>query len=132
MMAATSKDKKNMRQINLWCFIWVLSWLGIKALVAFDILEKGLLASSLAVIPLVLGVGMVMSYRRFLREADEMLRTIQLEALAFAVGGSLVGSVLFSLLEDTGLVSKADISTAIMLSCVFYMIGVVVGHRRFQ
>lgn len=131
-MQPTKVDRNNIMRVNLACLAWVLSWLGLKSLMDFEIIGPGPLAAALSLIPLGLGVAMILIYRRFLREADEMLRIIQLEALAFAVGGTLVGVVAYSLLEQAGMVPAAGISNASFITCVCYMIGVIAGNRRFQ
>ena len=71
---------------------------------------------------------MMLAFRRFLREADELQRRIQLEALALGFGAAVVGAAAYRLLERAG---ATDVSDVIMILAVGYSVGVIAGQRRY-
>ena len=50
------------------------------------------------------GLGWIVSYLRYLRHADELMRKIQLDAMALALGGCFVAGFTLLLLGSAGLV----------------------------
>jgi hypothetical protein len=77
------------------------------------------------------GLGMGLAYRRFLREADELLRKIELEALALAVGVGVVGGFAYTTLARAGIVAEADVLVLVVAMVLTYGIAVIVGQRRY-
>lgn len=75
---------------------------------------------------------MILGYRRFLREADELQRKIQLDALAISLGVALVGTATYKLTEGAGVVADADISNIILLISVTYSAAVLLGQWRYS
>ena len=82
-------------------------------------------------LPTLLGVGTVFAYRRFLREADELRRKIELDALAMSVGAGLVGGVALWLFERAGAISESDVLYVTTLMAVTHVGAVLVGQRRY-
>lgn len=80
----------------------------------------------------VLGMGVLLAYHRFLSTADELMRKIQLDALALTVGVGVVSGFSYTLLESAGIVAEAEAMTLIMVMVVAYIAAVVVGQRRFS
>ena len=74
---------------------------------------------------------MIITYRRYLGETDELRRKIEVDALALAFGVGLVGAFSYVLLERAGTVARADPMQLVMLMVATYVIGVVLGHRRY-
>ena len=83
------RDKANEKRTNLWAGIWIVSLLIAGASTRSSIGPEwlGWTIGGLSLIP---GALLVMSYLRLLREADELLRKIQLEALAIGFGAGFV------------------------------------------
>ena len=76
----------------------------------------------------------MLAFRRFLREADELQRRIQLEALALGFGAAVVGAAAYRLLERAGATDVSDVSDVsdvIMILAVGYSVGVIAGQRRY-
>jgi hypothetical protein len=64
---------------------------------------------------------------------DEMQRYIQHEAMALTLGVGLVLGMSYELLEDIKLISfEPEISHLIILMCLTYFIGIILGNRRYQ
>lgn len=90
MCHTTPRDRRNERRFQLWTLTWMASWLLSHALLKSGAVD-GAPAMAAVLLPAGLGIRVAFVYRHFLREADELLRKIQLEALALAVGAGLVG-----------------------------------------
>ncbi|MCH8014377.1 MAG: hypothetical protein IH823_06250 [Candidatus Dadabacteria bacterium] len=79
-----------------------------------------------------IGIGMIVTYMRFLTELDELQRKIQLDSLALSMGIGLVGSFSYSLLVTAKFISDAEISDIILLMVLTYMVGIIVGQVRYR
>ena len=87
-------DRQNEKRVNILAMGWALTIIGVSALVTFLELPlwQGLL---LAIVPVTFGILTMRAYLRLLREADEMLRQMQLEAMAVGFGtGLIIGNTL--------------------------------------
>jgi hypothetical protein len=128
----TARDRRNQRRIIVWGLAWMVTWLAAGFLIKFDLIPPGMLAAVAAtLVPMVLGIGTVLAYRHFLREADELRRKIEVEALALAVGVGLVGGFTYFLLERAAVVSESGVLVMIMLITFTHAVGVVLGQRRY-
>lgn len=127
----TPQDRRNQRRVLLWMSAWTVSWLGVNAGIKFDWLSPGAPAIGAAVLSTALGVGWVLAYRRFLRDADELRRKIELDALALAVGVGVVGAVAYWLLEMAGAVAETDLLNIAVLMIFTHTAGVLLGRRRY-
>jgi len=88
--AMRERDRINDRRTTLWSFAWVASLALSRVAIVVGRLPQALhwllVAFSLAV-----GIQFVRSYLRMVREADELLRQVQLEGLAVGFGAGLIG-----------------------------------------
>jgi len=126
---------RNCRSTRL-LFVWTLAWVLTVALSTFGprFLWDGNPALSLAgiVLNIGVGIGMIWANKVFLRHSDEMQRKIQLDAMALALGVTLVGGIAYSTMDQINLVSgEAEISYLIILMAVSYMIALLVGRKRY-
>ena len=129
--SATDRDRKNQRNIIFWSLAWILPFLGVDLAIENDWIESDALALVATIGVTVLGLGVLLAYRRFLSDADELMRKIQLEALALTVGVGVVAGFSYTLLEGAGIVAKAEAMTLVVVMVVTYIAGIVVGLRRF-
>jgi len=129
--SATETDRKNQRHIVAWSLAWILTFLGVNLAIERDWIQSDALALAATIGVTVLGLGVLLAYRRFLSHADELMRKIQLDALALTVGVGVVSGFSYTLLESAGIVTDAEAMTLIMVMVITYIAGVVVGLRRF-
>ena len=80
----------------------------------------------------VIGLGLIVTFMRYLKELDELQRKIQLEALAIAMGVGFVGGFSYSLLVTAKFISDAEISDIILLMTLTYVVGIIVGQVRYR
>ncbi len=76
------------------------------------------------------GLAWIVSYMRFLRDADELMRKIQLDAMALALGGCFVVGFTLILLGGAGVV-RAGIVWVLVVTSAIYVLSVLIGIRRF-
>jgi hypothetical protein len=116
--------------------IWILAWVGTMILVDKAVLYGWLSSIYMLragiVINAALGLGVILSFLRYLREMDEMQRKIQTESLALGMGVALVGSFSYSLLTTAGIVTDPEVSDITLLMCLTYMGSVIVGQYRYR
>lgn len=130
---AMERNCRNQRRVRLWSLVWMSSWVAVTLALTSGWLAPGAPGIVAAVVSSSLGIGTALAYWRFLREADEVLRRIELEALALAFGVGVVGGLAYWLLERSGAVplAKADLLYVLAGTCLTYSAGVFLGRRRY-
>ena len=115
---------------------WTSAWVATMALAAFgprffwDYATLPTLAAVL--VNLVVGFGMIVANRRYLRGLDELHQKIFLEAGAASLGVGLVCGLSYELLENIRLIAfEPRISHLVVLMCITFLVGMVAGHRRY-
>lgn len=126
----TARDKRNQWIAVAWIFVWSLSCVLASAVLVRDLVPAGVMSWVVALLPTLLGIGTVLAFRRFLVEADELQRKIQLDGLAVGFGLGVIGSFGLRLVERAG-GPAFDVDDAIVLMMVGYAVAVVVGSRRY-
>ena len=130
---AYSRDRAFTTKLAYWTLAWVLATAG--ATFGPELLwDYGTLMTSIGVaIQLVLGFGMIWTFKGLLLAMDELQRLIQLEALSLALGVAVVVGVSYGLLEDVKLITfEPEISHLIILISLTYMFGLFLGNRRYR
>jgi len=129
----TTRTKINTVQLGLWTGAWILTY----ALAAFGpklFWEFNTPLTILGIlINLGIGFGMILANKRHLNGLDELMRKIQIEAMAISLGVGLVCGLSYELLEDIRLISfEPEISHLIILMSLTYMIGIIIGNKRYK
>ncbi|MGS2648648.1 hypothetical protein [Streptosporangium sp. LJ11] len=118
--------------------LWTLVWVATLALARFG---PGLLwdsqqpvASWAAVAAnLVVGIGWIVAFARFLRGQDELQRKIVQDALAVTLGVGWVGGFAYVVADAADLVvHDVDIALFPVLLGVVYSIAIIVGKIRYR
>jgi len=128
-----SRTKTNTIRLGLWNAAWVLSMV----LAAFGpklIWDFNTPLSVLGVL-LNLGVGfkMISCNKAYLKGLDELQQKIQFEAMALSLGVGLVVGLSYELLEDIKLITfEPEIPHLIILMAITFMIGLIMGGKRYQ
>ena len=124
------EDRRNQWIATGLLFVWAVGFAGAAILIKRGVVPAGAPTYLMALVPTALGVLAVLAYMRFLRRADELLRRIQLEALALGFGAGFVASFTFDLLETAGL-GRAEAINTFLVMVLFYLLGLFVGARRY-
>ena len=127
----TPRDRRNLMR-----FLWVLGAWAVCFVGASQLLERGLvpigpLSWMVALLPTVVAIPVLIVYARYLREADELQRKIELEALALGFGGTFFALGGYRILERVG-APAVDLGDFGLVMAVLYTIGVLLGRRRYR
>lgn len=85
-----------------------------------------------AVLLLLGGIVLMLLFRRFLNEADDLERTIQAGALALSSAAGFIGTSVYLMLEKTSFVSEVDLTHIILLMAAGYSVGLISGRIRYR
>ena len=100
----TPRDHHNSRTWGIWQGLWFFSLIGTQSLFRFrrELVPAGVLHWLVAALPLLIGAGALWFWLRYLREADELQRRIQLNAVAFGFGVTFFWITSYSALIAAG------------------------------
>jgi hypothetical protein len=127
----TPQDRRNQQRVVVLLFFWMVSFVALSILIREGNLQSGPLAWGAVGVSTVLGVAMLLAYRRFLSETDELQRRIQLESLAWGFGGGFVAVYSAHLLDRLGAI-EGELAVLGGVMAFFYFLGLVVSHRRYR
>ncbi|MGB3910164.1 MAG: hypothetical protein WBL06_06810 [Pseudolysinimonas sp.] len=115
--------------------VWTLAWLATLALAQFgpELLWAGESTWSwvAVVVNLLVGVGVIVAFTRYLSRADELDRKIMLDALAVTLGVAWVTGFAYVVANAAGLVT-IDIGVLLAAPGVVFVLAVVVGKIRYR
>jgi hypothetical protein len=123
----TPRVQRRQRQVLWLCVAFTTWWLLAFAAAESGQLSNPVLAVAAAAVQLGLGLGLVAGYQRFLADADELRRKIELEALAWGAGVTVAGAFSMALLQSSGLVPTSVVIASFSLPFLVY--GAVLTHR---
>jgi len=126
----TARDRTNLNRANGWMVLWLVFFAAATWLIKTGVVTVGPLGWLVAILPTAVGVVAILGFGRFLREADELQRKIQLQALALGFGAGLFAGFGYRLFEGLG-APEARISDASIVIVFFYLIGLWMGRRRY-
>ena len=119
-----ARDRRNVKPIKLYALLWAISFLlAVLMLPVSDgmvfgqaeLSEQPVWAWILAAIPIPLGVMLTHYYLRYIRQTDELMRKIHLEALATGFGVAFVFGMGFILFGQLGLERFSGLTWHLML-----------------
>ena len=128
----TPRDARNMRVFNVWFISAMVCFAAATILLSekWDFTVPGPVGWGLTGLTVALLVMMVRAYIIFIREADELLRKVQLEALAIAFGATVVFMLGYRLCERLG-APKLDVDDPLITMIVVFAIGQWLGMKRY-
>ena len=126
----TPRDAQNLRSFHYWTVV-----LGVWLILATFLVETQPLRGTAVgwVFPIAaafLAAMTVRAYVRFIRNADELLRKIHLEALAWGMGAALIFMPAYRLCERLG-AAKLDSVDPLVVIVVAWAIGHWRGLRQY-
>ena len=133
MCDSTAQTKKNTKRLFFWSEIWVLATAG----VGFGPKNLWNFHTWLTIIAVLihigLGLGMIRVFKQYLQGLDELQRKIQLDAMALSLGIGLVLGSSYEMLEDIKLIPfEPEIPHLLILMSLTYVVGTVLGNRKYQ
>lgn len=127
-----ARDIKNAIIVNFWALAWAITLVVISVLSDYGWYANNWLTFAGVVIHIGIGIGMILSYKRFITEADELERKIQLDALAVSVGATIVTFSSYSVLQKAINIPELSAAYLIVILSVAYAAGLVIGRMRFK
>lgn len=128
-----ARSNKILKYLFIWAIAYVLS-MALATLGSEFLWEESNKWLTIAAILLNLGIGigMVVANIRHLDTLDEMMRKIQLEAMAISLGAGVIGGLSYSLLDTENLIPfDAEIGHLIILIGVTYLITTIIGCKKY-
>jgi hypothetical protein len=98
----TEAEQRNIRSVWIWCFIGAIGYCAAMVALKFSPQLPALVALALALIPVAISIPVVLACLRFIREADEFMRKVQLEGIAIGFAAGFVFCVGYRMLEHAG------------------------------
>ncbi|MDH3399996.1 MAG: hypothetical protein OEM03_03425 [Chromatiales bacterium] len=128
-----ARTRKSTRRLAYWTLAWTLS-MAVAAFGPIFLWSDNNLITALAIfINLAMGIGMITANKRHLDGLDELQKKVALEAMALALGVGIVFGLGYSLIEVTHLLPlKAQISHLVILVSLTYLVGTILGNRRYK
>ena len=126
------RDVKNANALNIWALVWAANLAILTTLPKFEWYSGPWLITLAFVLGAGSGIGMLLAFKRFLKELDEMERKIQFDALALSVGVTVVVFGGYSILEKAGVVPDLQASHLIVLLALAYIVGIFSGRARYR
>lgn len=126
----TAADKRRERRFVLWMLAAALAYVAASAAPRF---REGVAVVPWLLLGLALGLAVqtLRSYLAYLRGADELLRRIQIEALALGFAAGVVFSIYYPLFEPLGAPHAGGRATGLVMMVV-WSFCVVIGPRRYS
>ena len=123
------------KTINL--AIWTSIWVATVAVATFGpkfIWGENTIINLLAILLSTgIGVGMIIANIKQIKEQDEMMQKVQLEAMGISLGVAVVGGISFSMLDVTNLIPfDAEIGYLIIIIGVTYLISMAINMKRYK
>ena len=126
-----------MKKVTINLAIWTMLWVSSLAIATFGpkfIWDENVTLTIIAVVLNALfGLGMILINIKHINSLDELQKKIQLDAMGVALGVGVVGGISYSVLDITNLISQdAEISFLVILISLTYMIGILIGQKRYK
>ncbi len=126
------RSKKNSIRLLGWVFVWTATMVVADKAELYGWHSSDFISIAAIVLNAAIGIGMIVTFMRYLKDLDEMQRKIQLDALALAMGVGIVGSFTYSLLVTAQFITDAEISDIILLMTFTYVVGQIIGKVRYR
>ncbi|MGX9460880.1 hypothetical protein ACWXWU_06490 [Shewanella sp. A14] len=115
---------------------WTLAWVITMAIANFGpqlIWQQDVITITAIASNFIIGIGMILANRRQLLGLDELQQKIQLNAMGLSLGVGLIVGLSYSNLDTTNLITgHAEISHVVIIMGLTYLVGIILGHRKYQ
>ena len=119
-------------------FYWSVAWVLALALLGFGDKflwpeESVVPTISVFAIAVLIGIGMVIAYKNYVRDLDELQKKVLLEAMGITLGVPLAFGAPYSLLIESGLVPSEDWFAYLMIAMsVTFVASLIAGTWRYK
>ena len=127
----TPRDQQNRKRYTWMLALWALVYLASTFLITFELSDSPWRWIAIAA-PSLLALLAVTAYWRYLQDADELSRSIELKALALSVAVGFVVWPAVTLLVESGTPIPGSLNPIMLLMVACYSYGVIKGRRDYQ
>lgn len=128
--SGSARDRRNQHILVGWAGAWGLSLIAATWLLKSDYDFSFAVQTAIALVPAVMAVVSMLVYLRYLRMADELLRKIQFEGLAFGFGVGIIIGLVYPTFELVG-APVLDLNTLVAIMMFAWAFGQIFGARRY-
>jgi hypothetical protein len=137
MKTSASVYESRARRSTLNLFLWVAIWVAAFALATFGPIFIWDRATPLTwigcAVTILIGIGVIVANRKLIRDQDEMLQRVTLEACAITLGAVIFVGCPYTILQSNHLVPTAGgIPTLMVVISVTYLTSMLVGLKRYR
>ena len=129
--SGTREDQRNRNRFATWCMAWAVTYVAAHWVLKADLDLATPLVWLLVAVPILTILAAVFSYLHFLRNADELLRKIQLQGLAMGFGAGVVFVTGYQLLEAAG-AAQMQTDHLIMVMIFSWVAGQLYGMWHYR
>ena len=127
----TERDRRNHARFVR----WGLAWIAALSLATFFLAHQSIPGTAtgwiVASIPAVCMAGMMYRFIEFLRNADELVRNIQLESMAVGFAAAFAVGIGYAVFERAG-APRLEIIDIFQVLVLGYTVGTVVASWRYR
>ncbi len=132
---STYQSRTRRSTVNL--FFWVAAWVACFAIATFGpkfIWDKGSSITWIAcAVTLLVGIGAILANRNQIRDQDEMLQRVSLEAYAVTLGAVIIVGCPYTILQSYKIVPpELGIPALMVVISVTLLISMLIGVRRYR
>lgn len=129
--SGTAADRRNQLWFVAWTFAWAATFVVASWVLKNHREAVGVGGWALALLPNIFAIGAMLAYLKFLRNADELLRRIQLEGLAIGFGTGIIFAIGYQLLERAGAPALA-VDDFMLVLCGGWVAGQLAATWRYR
>ena len=126
-VCGTARDRRNSRRVLSCAVAFSVFWLLASAAASSGHLSAPVIAAGAASVQAALGAALVVAFFRFVAQADELRRKVELESIALAAGVAIAGGFALDLLRQAGGIDAGAETGFFAVPLLVY--SVAVSHR---
>jgi hypothetical protein len=137
MKSSESAYESRTRRSTVKLFYWVALWVAFFAIATFGprfLWDKASPVTWMAcAVTILVGIGAILANRDQIRDQDEMLQRISLEAYAVTLGAVIIVGCPYAILQGYNIVpAELGIPTLMVVISVTLLTSLLVGLRRYR
>ncbi|HMB70036.1 MAG TPA: hypothetical protein VKU85_12025 [bacterium] len=106
---APARDRQNLRRLRVSLLTWGATFLIVTLAATRDWLGPAWLEVAAILLCTTLGGAALLRYGRYVREADELRRKIEVDSSGYALGVGVLAGLTYFLLDATGFVGETEV-----------------------
>jgi hypothetical protein len=126
----TEAEQRNIRSVWIWCLVWAVGFTAVVTALEELPQLRGPVAWLLAIIPIALSFPAALACLRFIREADEFMRKVQLDGIAIGFAAGFIFCMCYRALEEAGAPHLPMLAAAVPLGFGWAIGSFIVAYRH--